>query len=62
MLFELDFQSPVPIYKQIRDQVVLAVAEGRLLPGAGAPPPRPPAGGARGPNKAGTTARPTAQV
>lgn len=33
MLFELDFQSPVPIYKQIRDQVVLAVAEGRLLPG-----------------------------
>lgn len=33
MLFTLDFQSPVPIYKQIRDQVVLAVAEGRLLPG-----------------------------
>ena len=33
MLMRLDFQSPVPIYRQIRDQVVLAVAEGRLRPG-----------------------------
>ena len=32
MLFRLDFQNAVPIYRQIRDQVVLAVAEGRLLP------------------------------
>ena len=28
MLFRVDFQSDVPIYKQIRDQVVLAVAGG----------------------------------
>ena len=27
MLFRLDFQSAVPIYRQIRDQVVLAVAQ-----------------------------------
>ena len=30
MLFRLDFQSAVPIYRQIRDQVVLAVAQKRL--------------------------------
>ena len=30
MLFRLDFQSAVPIYRQIRDQVVLAVAQGEL--------------------------------
>lgn len=33
MLLKLDFSSPEPIYRQIRDQMVLAVAEGRLLPG-----------------------------
>lgn len=33
MLFRLDFQSAVPIYRQIRDQVVLAVAKGELTPG-----------------------------
>ena len=33
MLFRLDFQSAVPIYRQIRDQVVLAVAQGELTPG-----------------------------
>ena len=33
MLFRLDFQSAVPIYRQIRDQVVLAVAQGGLTPG-----------------------------
>ena len=32
MLFRLDFQSAVPIYRQIRDQVVLAVAQGELTP------------------------------
>ena len=26
MLFRLDFQSAVPIYRQIRDQVVLALS------------------------------------
>ena len=40
MLFRLDFQSAVPIYRQIRDQVVLAVAEGRLLPGEHLPATR----------------------
>ena len=40
MLFCLDFQSDVPIYKQIRDQVVLAVAGGQLLPGEPLPTTR----------------------
>ena len=30
MLFRLDFQSGIPIYKQIRDQVVLAVSARRI--------------------------------
>ncbi len=33
MLLELDFSSQTPIYQQIRNQIVLAVAEGRLQPG-----------------------------
>jgi len=33
MLLHLDFNSEVPIYRQIRDQVVLGVAEGRLAAG-----------------------------
>jgi len=33
MLLHLDFNSEVPIYRQIRDQVVLGVAEGRLSAG-----------------------------
>lgn len=40
MLFCLDFQSDVPIYKQLRDQVVLAVAGGQLLPGERLPTTR----------------------
>lgn len=40
MLFQFDFQSPVPLYKQLRDQVVLAVAEGQLLPGQRLPSTR----------------------
>ncbi len=40
MLFRLDFQSDVPIYKQIRDQVVLAVANGQLQPGERLPTTR----------------------
>ena len=40
MLFHLDFQSDIPIYKQIRDQVVLAVANGQLLPGEHLPTTR----------------------
>lgn len=33
MLLSLDFSSDKPIYLQIRDSVVLAIAEGRLQPG-----------------------------
>ena len=33
MLLKLDFSSDVPIYHQIRDQVVLAIASGQLAPG-----------------------------
>ena len=33
MLLELDFSSQTPIYQQIRNQIVLAVADGRLLDG-----------------------------
>ena len=40
MLFRLDFQSEVPIYRQIRDQVVLAVAQGQLAPGERLPTTR----------------------
>lgn len=40
MLFQLDFQSAVPIYRQIRDQVVLAVAKGELAPGERLPTTR----------------------
>lgn len=40
MFFRLDFQSTVPIYRQIRDQVVLAVADGRLTPGEHLPTTR----------------------
>ena len=40
MLFRLNFQSTVPIYRQIRDQVVLAVAKGELAPGERLPTTR----------------------
>ena len=33
MLLSLDFSSQTPIYQQIRNQIVLAVADGRLEPG-----------------------------
>ena len=33
MLLKLDFASDQPIYMQIRNQVVLAVAQGKLRPG-----------------------------
>ena len=33
MLLQLDFSSDVPIYQQIRNQVVLAIASGQLEPG-----------------------------
>lgn len=33
MILKLDFSSDVPIYLQIRNQIVLGVADGRLKPG-----------------------------
>ena len=33
MLLRLDFESSVPIYQQIRNQVVTGIASGRLAPG-----------------------------
>lgn len=33
MLLRLDFSCDVPIYQQIRDQVVVAIASGQLAPG-----------------------------
>lgn len=33
MLLRLDFNSETPIYQQLRNQVVVGIAEGRLAPG-----------------------------
>ncbi len=33
MLLQLIFSSDVPIYMQIRNQIVIGIADGRLLPG-----------------------------
>ncbi len=33
MLLQLDFNSDVPIYQQIRNQIVLGIGSGRLAPG-----------------------------
>lgn len=33
MLLTIDFTSDIPIYLQIRNQIVTAIAEGRLQPG-----------------------------
>ena len=33
MLLQLDFTIDTPIYRQIHDQFVLGIADGRLLPG-----------------------------
>lgn len=33
MLICFDFASDVPLYRQLRDQIVLGIAEGRLAPG-----------------------------
>ncbi|AUG81699.1 GntR family transcriptional regulator [Kitasatospora sp. MMS16-BH015] len=40
MILSLDLSSEVPIYQQIRDQVVLAVAEGELARGSALPSTR----------------------
>ena len=36
MLLHLDFSSGVPIYQQIRNQIVLGIASGSLPPGTAA--------------------------
>lgn len=33
MVLSLDFHSETPIYTQIHDQIILGIAQGRLLPG-----------------------------
>ena len=33
MLLRFDFESTIPIYLQLRNQVVIAIAEGKLAPG-----------------------------
>ena len=40
MLVHFDFASGVPLYRQLRDQIVLGLAEGRLAPGEKLPPVR----------------------
>lgn len=40
MLLALDFSLDIPIYQQIRNQIVLGIAEGKLLPGEKLPPIR----------------------
>lgn len=40
MLLKLDFDSEVPIYQQIRNQIVVGIAAGRLLPGERLPATR----------------------
>ena len=33
MLMTFDFSSSVPLYQQLRNQVVIGIAEGKLKPG-----------------------------
>ena len=33
MLLQLDFSSEIPIYLQIRNQIIMGIADGRLAPG-----------------------------
>ncbi len=33
MIWNLDLQSDIPLYVQIRDQVVLSISKGELIPG-----------------------------
>ena len=40
MLVHFDFTSGVPLYRQLRDQIVLGLAEARLAPGEKLPPVR----------------------
>ena len=40
MLLKLDFDSEVPIYQQIRNQIVVGIASGQLSPGERLPATR----------------------
>ena len=40
MLLKLDFDSEIPIYQQIRNQIVVGIAAGRLSPGERLPATR----------------------
>ena len=40
MLICFDFASSVPLYRQLRDQIVLGLADGQLTPGEKLPPVR----------------------
>ena len=40
MLLRLDFANDMPIYMQIRNQIVLGIANGELKPGEKLPPIR----------------------
>lgn len=33
MFLSLDFSSDIPIYQQIRNQIIIAISNGKLLPG-----------------------------
>ena len=40
MLLQLDFDSDIPIYQQIRNQIVMGIATGQLVPGERLPATR----------------------
>ena len=40
MLLQLDFDSDIPIYQQIRNQIVMGIAAGQLVPGERLPATR----------------------
>ena len=38
MIIVIDDGSDIPIYQQIRNQIVLGISDGRLMPGEQLPP------------------------
>ncbi|MCL2702669.1 MAG: GntR family transcriptional regulator [Defluviitaleaceae bacterium] len=40
MSIEINTQNPMPIYEQLRNQIVLGIASGKLAPGTSLPPVR----------------------
>lgn len=37
MIIEVDFSGDIPLYTQVRDQIVIGIASGQLLPGEALP-------------------------